>query len=147
VYFSFLGGSALLHLLAAHPKVIGAIGIAAAVGLLAAPSGVHNYIGASRHMAAIERSVVANDVVSDLTVAEAEAAARRRAEMSRADVESAVRYALGECGRGCAALTPAVVMNDAELLDKALYVAELDRRSKELGPLTRDEIALSMARR
>jgi hypothetical protein len=98
-------------------------------------------------MAAIERSVVANDVVSDLTVAEAEAAARRRAEMSRADVESAVRYALGECGRGCAALTPAVVMNDAELLDKALYVAELDRRSKEFGPLTRDEIALLMARR
>jgi hypothetical protein len=147
VYFSFLGGSALLHLLAAHPKVIGAIGIAAAVGLLAAPNGMHSYMGAGQHMVAIERSVVADNVVSDLTVADAERAARLRAKMSRADVESDVRYALSACGQGCAALTPAVVMNDTELLDKALYVAELDRRSKEIGPLTRERIALLMAQR
>jgi hypothetical protein len=146
VYFSFFGGSALLHLLAAHPKVVGALGIAMAVGLLAAPSGMHNYIGAGRHLLEIERSV-ASEAVSDLTVAQAGAAARSRAEMSRADIEAAVRTTLRECGPACAALTPAVVMNDAELLEKALYVGELDRRSREIGPLTRDRIAFLMAGR
>jgi hypothetical protein len=147
VYFSFLGGSALLHLLAAHPKVVGALGIAAAVGLLAAPNGVHHYIGAGQQMAHIERSVVASEAVDDLTVAQAEASAARLAQMPRGVVEAAVRQALRECGRACGTLTPAVVMNDRELLPKALYVAELDRLARDIAPLTREQIALLMARR
>ena len=147
MYFSFLGGSALLHLLAAHPKVVGAIGIAAAVGLLVAPNGVHHYIGAGQHMAHIERSMIANEVVDDLTIADVEASAARLAEMPRGDIEAAVREALHECGRACGALTPAVVMDDADLLAKALYVAELDRRARDIGPLTRERIALLMAQR
>ena len=147
MYFSFLGGSALLHLLAAHPKVVGALGIAAAVGLLAAPDGVHHYIGAGQHMAHIERSVVVGEAVDDLTIAQAEAAAARLAQMPPAVVEAAVRQALRECGRACGTLTPAVVMNDQELLPKALYVAELDRLARDTAPLTTAQIAQLMAGR
>lgn len=147
MYFGFLGGSALLHLLAAHPKVVAALGIVTTVGMLATSMGPMNYLGSGQQMRRIERSVTANHVVDDAAVAGVDLVARRMATMPVSELEPVVRQVLRQCGNGCASLTPAVVMNDEALLHSALIVSELDRRSAELQPITQERVAQLMTRR
>ena len=147
MYFNFLGGSALLHLLAAHPKVVAAFGTVTTIALLATSMGPQNYLGAGRHARSLEQAVTVNGLVSEQVIARAVADAQRMAEMPAPDIEQAIRRVLRECGKGCADLTPAVVLNDAVLLEKALYVSELSRHAGEQNPVIRDRIAQLMARR
>jgi hypothetical protein len=145
MYFNFLGGSALLHLLAAHPKVVAALGITATIGLLVTPLGPHSVIGAGRELRSAERAVANNNLVDDETVATAVAAAKTT--LSREETESAVRYALSQCGNGCADLTPSIVMRDKTLLSSALSVAALDRMAAGQTNRTQQDIARLMSRR
>ena len=128
MYFNFVGGSALLHLLAAHPKVVAVFGIVATIGLLSTSTAPHNTLGLGRHARDVERSLARQGIVDEEFV-RAAGALSNASELSRAQVEAAVRYSLAQCGTGCSDLTPAVVMSDAKLLQKALFVAALDRRS------------------
>jgi len=146
MYFNFLGGSALLHLLAAHPKVVAALGITATIGLLMTPLGPHNMIGAGRELRTVERSMASEDLALDDAVASAGAAARA-AVLSREEMDAAVRHALARCGNGCTDLTPAIVMRDKALLKNALYVAALDRMASGQTDKTQQEIARLMSRR
>lgn len=147
MYFGFFGGSALLHLLAAHPKVVAAVGIATTVTLLATSMGPQNYLGAGQQIRRLERIVAANELVDAGAMEDVAAAAQRMANMPLAEIEQTVRRVLRECGNGCADLTPAIVMNDTALLQNALYISELDRHATEERPMTRDRIAQLLTRR
>lgn len=147
MYFGFLGGSALLHLLAAHPKVLATFGIAATLSMLSTSLGPQNYLGAGQQINRIERSLAPGRLVDDAAVEELATSARRLATMPAAEVEPMVRQVLRQCGNGCGSLTPAIVMNDAALLQSALIVSELERRSAGLQPLTDDRIAQLLTRR
>ena len=57
MYLSAFGGSGLLHLLAAHPRVAAVFGIAATVSMLASPLGSGRFAGTADHLEKIERSV------------------------------------------------------------------------------------------
>jgi hypothetical protein len=130
MYFTFVGGSALLHLLAAHPKVVAALGIAATVGALATSMGPHNTIGAGKQMQALERTVVAQSLVDENVVDEITASQ----PASREEQVAAITFALQQCGRGCAELSVGEVMANPELRAKALTVAAADKA----GAPTRD---------
>ena len=145
MYFGFLGGSALLHLLAAHPKVVAAFGIVATVAMVTTANGPQNYIGSGQEMRRIERSVVAQQLVADADIAGVNEVARRLAEESREEIEPMVRQVLSQCGQGCASLTPAIVMRDEALLRSALIVWELERRSPDVG-VSGSQIAQLMSR-
>ena len=128
MYFHFLGGSALLHLLAAHPKIVAVFGIVATIGMLSTSTAPHTTLGLGRHARDVERSLTREGRVDEEFV-RAAGALSNASDLSRAQVEAAVRHFLAQCGTGCNDLTPAVVMGDAKLLQKALFVAALDRRS------------------
>ena len=57
MYIQMFGGSALLHLLAAHPKVVALFGIAATATMLMTPLGPGGYIGSGGHLDRIEAAV------------------------------------------------------------------------------------------
>lgn len=140
MYFGFLGGSALLHLLAAHPKVLAMLGIAATVSMLGTSLGPRNYLGAGRQMTRIEQRLAPSQLVDAAAVEGLATTARRLATMPAAEVESMVREVLRQCGNWCEGLTPAIVMNDASLLQSALVASELERRSASVQPLTSERI-------
>jgi hypothetical protein len=142
VYFGFFGGSALLHLLAAHPKVVAALGVATTVAMLVTSVGPGNYLGAGQQMRRLEGSIVAQELVDDRDVA----AAQRMVLASSASLEHTVRGVLRACGQGCSDLTPILVMNDPSLLERVLYVAQLDLQAQQQGA-ARDRIAEFFARR
>lgn len=147
MYFGFLGGSALLHLLAAHPKVLAMLGIAATVSMLSTSLGPRNYFGAGRQMTRIEQRLAPSQFVDDAAVEGLALSARRLATMPVAEIEPMVRQVLRQCGNRCGSLTPAIVMKDAALLQSALTVSEGERRSAGLQPLTSDRIAQQLTRR
>jgi hypothetical protein len=147
MYFNFLGGSALLHLLAAHPKVVAVFGIVASVSLLATPLGPQNYFGTGRYVRALEQTLKTHEVVGDAAVAQAAAETRRLATESGPDIEAAIRRVLEDCGRGCADLTPAIVMNDEGLRRAALSLSVLNRAALAQDPGDRRRIAQQMSRR
>ena len=140
MYFGFLGGSALLHLLAAHPKVLGMLGIAATVSMLTTSLGPQNYLGAGQQMNRIEQRLAPSQLEGDATVEELTVSARHLATMPAAEIEPMVREVLRQCGNWCGGLTTAIVMNDAALLRRALVASELERRSTSVQPLTSERI-------
>jgi hypothetical protein len=147
VYFNFIGGSALLHILAAHPKIVAVLGIAATVSMLSGPFGAPHALGAGGTAAQLEQEVAGSDLVDQgqLEIAIGEAA--RLSRLPRTDLEAAVRHALAECGRGCWELTPAVVVDDPDLLAAALYLAELDWVSESVSADAREQVAQLLASR
>jgi hypothetical protein len=147
MYFNFLGGSALLHLLAAHPKVVAAFGIVASVSLLATPLGPQNYFGTGRYIRAVEQTLKTHEVIGDAAVAQAAVETRRLANESSPDIEAAIRRVLQDCGRGCADLTPAIVMNDKELRRAALSLSVLNRAALAQGGGEQRRIAEQISRR
>jgi len=57
MYFNMFGGSALLHLLAGHPRVIAAFGIAATVTMLVTPLGPGKQVGSEGYASAVDRTI------------------------------------------------------------------------------------------
>ena len=126
MYGSFFGGSALLHILAAHPKVVAAFGIAATVAYLSNPFGPRDFLGAGKQVRHLEASVQVATLAEGDALQHAAAAVDRSAPSSPSTV-AAVQHALRACGASCADLTVATVLRDAELLRKTVYIAEIDR--------------------
>ena len=147
MYFNFLGGSALLHLLAAYPRVVAAFGIAGTVTFLVTSAGPQGYMGVGGHIRALDRSVVSSKVVNETIIDTAAAAGRRMAERPRDEIRPLVAGVLQQCGRGCGDLTVSVVMNDPALLQQALYVWALNRSAADQSAPARTSRAQSIARR
>lgn len=125
MYFNFFGGSSLLHLLAAHPKVVAVFGIVATVAYLSTPFGPRPYAGAASELRQLEQSLQAAGAVDEYEIENA-AAVAERIDLASEEALQAVTHAIRRCGQGCAELTPAVVMRDPELARLAVFVAELD---------------------
>jgi hypothetical protein len=135
MYFNTFGGSALLHLLAGHPRVVAAFGIAATVAMLVSPLGPGKHPGSEAYAQAIDHRIPSSAGLDAATVAEARAAAEQLSHMSKDVVHEAVQNTLASCGGGCAELTPAIVERDPKLLRDALLLYQIDviRRLRAAG--------------
>ena len=126
MYFNMFGGSALLHLLAGHPKVVAAFGIAGTVALLVSPLGTGGHPGSESYVRAIDRSIASGAGLDNAAMAEARGAAEQLSHMPKSVIHEAVQDALTACGSGCAELTPAIVETDPKLLRDALLIYQID---------------------
>ena len=126
MYFNTFGGSALLHLLAGHPRVVAAFGIAATVAMFISPLGPGKHAGSEAYAQAIDRTIPADAGLDSADVARARAAAEQLAQMPKGVIHEAVRDTLSACGSACAELTPAIVEGDPKLLHDALFIYQID---------------------
>jgi hypothetical protein len=131
MYFQAYGGSALLHLLAAHPKIVAVFGITATVAMLIAPHGPGRYVGTARHLARLESALGAQSQVTAARQHQAERAAALMLELERnTEIVAAIEYTLRRCGSGCTDLSTARVARDPVLLRRVLILHELDRAAR-----------------
>jgi len=112
--------------LAAHPKVVAALGIAATVALLLNPFPQQTGLGLSLHASSVERALTLAGRVDEDVVDRAQAMSGPTV-MTHEQIVDAVGLALQKCGKGCSDLTPTTVLNDPELLQQALFVQALDQ--------------------
>jgi hypothetical protein len=128
MYFHTFGGSALLHLLAAHPRVVALFGIGATVAMLISPNGPGRDIGTGSHLARIEAAVGSQIAVTDARQMAAERAAAGIAErQERGEIAAAIAHTLDVCGAGCTDISTARIVSDAILLRRVLVLYELDK--------------------
>jgi hypothetical protein len=128
MYLQTYGGSALLHVLAAHPKIVAAFGIAATVAMLIAPHGPGRYVGTATHLARLESALAGQTQISEMRQQKAEQAAWAMLEADREhDIVAAIEYTLRRCGSGCTDLSTRRVARDPVLLRRVLVLYELDR--------------------
>lgn len=131
MYLPTLGGSGLLHLLAAHPRVVAIFGVAATVGALMAPHATGQLVGTAHHIERIESAIRPQIAVAEGRQAAAEEeAVRLLAQNDRAQIESAVRRMLRACGSGCTDISTDRVMRDRALLLEVLMLSELDKLAR-----------------
>jgi hypothetical protein len=126
MYFNIFGGSALLHILVAHPKVVAAFGLVATVSMLASPMGYGGYPGATHYAHQLEEYAIMSGELDPATIEAARRASTTRAGMSREVVQQAVSQTLASCHQHCAGLTTARVLADPRLLSQVLYLHELN---------------------
>ena len=128
------GGSALLHLIAAHPKVVALFGIAATVSLLMAPHGPGRFLGTDTHLRRIEAAVRPQVATSEARERIAEGAAvYMLARRNSAEIATAVRQTLGRCGSGCTDISTEDVTADDVLLRRVLVLYFLDQEARGIG--------------
>jgi hypothetical protein len=140
MYLQAYGGSALLHLLAAHPKVVAAFGIAATVAMLIAPHGPGRYVGTATHLTRLESALGGQAQVTGARQHDAERAATLMLESERDhEIISAIEHTLRRCGSGCTDLSTRRVARDPVLLRRVLVLYELDRAA------TRSDVAVGAA--
>ena len=131
---TFFGGSALLHLIAAHPKVVALFGIAATVSLLMAPHGPGRYLGTDSHLRRIEAAVRPQTGTSQARERSAESAANQMlARRDGQEIATAVRQTLSRCGHGCTDISTENVTADEVLLRRVLILYYLDREARRIG--------------
>lgn len=126
MYFNIFGGSALLHILAAHPKVVAVFGLVATVSMLASPMGYGGYPGATHFAHQLEEFATTYGELDPATVETARRASMTRAGMPKEVVQQAVSQTLASCHQHCAGLTKAMVLADPDLLSQVLYLHELN---------------------
>ena len=127
---TFFGGSALLHLIVAHPKVVALFGITATVSLLMAPHGPGRYLGTNAHLRRIEAAVRPQATTSGARERFAERAAIQMLTRSdRAEIATAVRETLSRCGPGCTDISTGDITDDDVLLRRVLVLYYLDREA------------------
>jgi hypothetical protein len=128
MYVPTFGGSGLLHLLAAHPRVVAIFGVALTVGALSAPHAPGRLVGTASHIQRIEAAIRPQMAVAEerQTAAEEEAV-RLLARNDRQQIESAVRQMLRRCGPGCTDISTERVISDRALLLQVLMLSELDK--------------------
>ena len=143
MYVNFLGGSALLHILAAHPKVVATLGVAATIATLCGPLAPRSLGALAGHAESLEQAVAPASAASDARVEEL----RQTFRMDEAAVHGAVTRALDACGAPCHDLSLSTVVNDPELLEKALFVAALDHEAYVRGLAHSPDIARLLAQR
>jgi hypothetical protein len=128
MYPMTIGGSAILHLLAAHPRVVAVFGIAAAVAMLTTPLGRGEYPGERKYAAAIERAVSSNPAASPVALRRADERATMLSQMSSDRLRQVLRETLHACGDRCVDETNGPIASDPERLKTILFLHELDPR-------------------
>ena len=127
MYLTTIGGSGLLHLLAAYPRVVGTLGLAATVAMLLSPAGPGRQIGTANSLAQLDRTIAARTARISSSRDHAEAAADAMLERAnQSEITAAVGEVLERCGAGCTDLTSAAVISDAQLLRRVLVLQQLD---------------------
>jgi hypothetical protein len=128
MYVPTFGGSGLLHLLAAHPRVVAIFGVALTVGALSAPHAPGRLVGTASHLERIEAAIRPQIAVAEERQTAAEEEAVRLLERNdRQQIESAVRQMLRRCGAGCTDISTERVVSDRALLLQVLMLSELDK--------------------
>jgi len=128
MYFPIFVGSALLHLLAAHPRLVALFGIAGTVALVLAPHGPGNYRGTAAYLERLDDEISEQAPIASEHWSDAERATAAMLEAGRKEeIEAAVDHALQACGSGCSDLSTPLVMRNPELLRRVLVLADLDR--------------------
>jgi hypothetical protein len=131
MYFHTFGGSALLHLLAAFPRLTLLFGISGVVAMTIAPHGPGRYAGTGRHLAQIDAEIRARQLLDEVAYERATRVASTMLEVgSHAEIEAAIEDVLRECGEGCTDLTTPVIIGNSELLRHVLVLRELDAAAK-----------------
>jgi hypothetical protein len=129
MYFPIFAGSAILHLLAAHPRIVALFGIAGTVSLLFAPHGPGNYRGTAAYLERLDAQIGETAPIASEYRTRAERAADTMIENGRREeIESAVDRALRACGPGCTDLSTPLILSNKELLKRVLVISDLDRR-------------------
>ena len=132
MYLNAFGGSGLLHLIAAHPRVAAVFGIAATVSMLASPLGSGRFAGTADHLEKIERSLNSTALAPVARQARAEREAKVLLERGDQEaIDAAVASVLHRCGRGCTDLLTATIARDPALLRGVLILHELDEAVAE----------------
>lgn len=131
MYVPTVGGSGLLHLLAAHPRVVAIFGVAATVGALMAPHAPGRLVGTASHIERIESAIRPQVAIAEerQTVAELEAV-RLLEQNDRRQIEYDVQRMLRMCGSGCTDISTNRVMSDRALLLEVLRLSELDKLAR-----------------
>jgi hypothetical protein len=130
MYLPTFGGSGLLHLLVAHPRVVAIFGVAATIGALIAPHATGRLVGTANHIERIESAIRPQvEVAEERQTAAEEEAVRLLAERSGAN-QSAVRRVLRACGTGCTDISTERVISDRALLLEVLMLSELDKLAR-----------------
>lgn|SRR5690554_3199665 len=136
MYVSPIGGSALLHLLAAHPRLVAAIGIGAVVAMVANPYGSGRYVGTADYLERIENSLPPSDTASAARRSRAESEVTRMLERNDTEsIQQAVAAVLHRCGKDCTDVSVATIVDDPRLLRAVLTLDALDRAVEEDGAL------------
>jgi hypothetical protein len=120
MYLNMFGGSGLLHILAGHPRLVAAFGLAGAVGLLASPVGPGTYRGTAAYASAVER--VVQDRGTGLTIANADRQANEELNGTRDQLEPLVRRTIAACGPACSDVSIDSVFGDRSLLRQVLVL-------------------------
>jgi hypothetical protein len=129
MYFPIFVGSGLLHLLAAHPRIVALFGIAGTVSLLVAPHGPGNFRGTAAYLERLDVQIGETAPIASEYRTKAEGAAAATIERGRPEeIQSAVDRALRACGSGCSDLSTPLVTGNKELLRRVLVLSDLDRR-------------------
>ena len=134
MYLPTFGGSGLLHLLAAHPRVVAIFGVAATVGALMAPHAPGRLVGTADHIARIESAIRPQIAVAEERQTTAELEAVRLLERNdRKQIEHDVQRMLRLCGAGCTDISTNRVIGDRALLLEVLMLSELDKLARTPG--------------
>lgn len=128
MYVPTFGGSGLLHLLAAHPRVVAIFGVAATVGALMAPHAPGRLVGTAGHVERIESALGPRiaAVAEERQTAAEEQAVRILERNDRKQIEAAVARILRTCGAACTDISTDRVVSDRALLVRVLMLSELD---------------------
>lgn len=127
MYLNTYGGSALLHLLAAHPRVVALFGLAATASLLIAPHGPGRQVGTAGHIERIEAAIRPQSAITEERQAAAEQAAERLiAAGADREISAIVGETLRRCGPGCTDISTERIVSDEELLYRVIVLHELD---------------------
>jgi hypothetical protein len=129
-----IGGSAILHVLAAHPKIVAVFGIAGAVAMLTTPLGQGDYLGERRYAAAIEQAVASRPAASPEALRQAEERAAELNRISGDQLQQVLRETLKACGDRCVDETNGPIASDPEGLKTVLLLHELDPRFSGNAP-------------
>jgi hypothetical protein len=128
MYLPTFGGSGLLHLLAAHPRVVAIFGLAATVGALMAPQAPGRLVGTDRYMERIEAAIRPQIAVAEARQTDAERDAVRMLDgADEREIRDAVRHMLKQCGSGCTDISTERILADRALLVRVLMLNELDK--------------------
>ena len=133
MYLTTVGGSMLLHVLAGHPRLVAALGIAGAVLLLSSPLGPGAHLGTEGNATRLERALPpAAETVSDRK--DVEAAVDRLIATHDPRVPAMVASALNKCGANCSDLGIQQVMQDPVLEREVLALYAWDQLAANTAP-------------
>jgi phosphate uptake regulator len=130
MYFTNVGGSMLLHVLAGHPRLVAALGIAASVAVLSSPLGPGAHLGTEKYAARIERALGSQAHTTQSAYARAERTVNRLIATRDREVPRMIEAALRECGANCSDLGVDLVMKNPRLERDVLMMAALDEHAR-----------------